>query len=152
MEKFQRRPSLQFVSAYLSDSCKDLLCACKYTNLLCILSVDPPKVTHHPKSRLVPTGTETTFEVKATGDDLTFQWLKNGSDVHNDSNYSGTDTNTLSIRHVKKNDGGHYRCLVRNEVKRDGEVSEEAQLTVCEFCFAMLILHVCTAVCHKMFS
>ena len=52
--------------------------------------------------------------------------------MHNDSNYSGTDTNRLSIRHVKKGDGGRYRCLVRNEVKRDGEVSEEVKLTVGE--------------------
>ena len=96
------------------------------------LSVDPPKVTHHPKSQTVPPGGETTFTTEAKGDDLTFQWQKNGSDVHNDSNYSGTDTNTLSIQYVKKSDGGRYRCLVKNEVKRDGEVSEEAQLTVCE--------------------
>ena len=72
------------------------------------------------------------FTIEAAGDDLTFQWQKNGRDVHNDRDYSGTDTNTLSIRHVKKSDGGQYRCLVRNEVKRDGEVSEEAELTVCE--------------------
>ena len=52
--------------------------------------------------------------------------------MHNDSKYSGTDTNTLSIRRVKKTDEGRYRCLVKNEVKRDGEVSEEAELTVCE--------------------
>ena len=53
--------------------------------------------------------------------------------MHNGSNYSGTDTNTLSIRRVKKSDAGCYRCLVKNEVKRDGEVSEEAELTVCEW-------------------
>ena len=52
--------------------------------------------------------------------------------MYNDSNYCGTDTNTLSIQYVKKGDGGRYRCLVRNEVKQDGEVSEEAELTVCE--------------------
>ena len=52
--------------------------------------------------------------------------------MHNDSNYSGTDTNTLNIRQVKKNHAGCYRFLVKNEVKRDGEVSEEAKLTVCE--------------------
>ena len=60
--------------------------------------------------------------------------------MHNDSNYSGTDTNTLSIRHVNKSDGGHYRCLVRNEVKTDGEVSEEAQLSVCKFMFTWMQL------------
>ena len=53
--------------------------------------------------------------------------------MHNDSNYSGTDSNTLSIRHVKKSDGGCYRCLVKNEVKKDGILSEEAQLSVCKY-------------------
>ena len=108
-------------------------------------TVDPPKVTHHPKSQSVPTGAETTFKIEATGDNLIFQWQKNGSDVHNDSNYSGTDTNTLSIRHVKKSDGGCYRCLVRNEVKRDGEVSEEAKLTVCEcpFDIVAVVVYYC---------
>ena len=52
--------------------------------------------------------------------------------MHNDGNYSGTDTKTLSIQHVKKSHEGCYRCLVKNEVKRDGEISEEAKLTVCE--------------------
>ena len=68
--------------------------------------------------------------VEARGDDLTFQWQKNGKNLKSDSNYSGSDTNTLSIRHVKKNDAGCYRCLVKNEVKSEGEISEEAELTV----------------------
>ena len=109
----------------------DHFCISRCHNFFLLL-VDPPKVIQHPNSQSVPTGAQTTFTVEATGDDLTFQWQKNGSDVHNDSNYSGTDTNTLSIRHVGKGDGGRYKCLVRNEVKEDGEVSEEAELTVCE--------------------
>ena len=96
-------------------------------------TVDPPKITHHPKSQSVPTGAQTTFTVEATGDDLIFQWQKNTSDVHNDINYSGTDTNTLTIPHVKKSDEGHYRCLVKNEVKKDRILSKEAQLNVCKF-------------------
>ena len=96
------------------------------------VSVDPPRVTHHPKSQSVLTGAQATFKVEATGDDLTFQWLKNGSDVHNDNNYSGTDTSTLMIQHVKSSDGGCYSCLVSNEAKNEREVSGEAQLIVCE--------------------
>ena len=96
-------------------------------------TVDPPKVTHHPKSQSAPTGAETTFKIEATGDDLIFQWQKNARDVHNDINYSGTDTKAFSIRHVKKSDEGHYRCLVKNEVKKDGILSKEAQLSVCKF-------------------
>ena len=93
---------------------------------------DPPKVTEHPKSQTVPTGEKTTLKVEATGDDLTLQWQKNGSDLKYDIDYSGTDTNTLSIRHVKKSHGGWYRCLVMNEVEKGGEISEEAHLTICE--------------------
>ena len=73
--------------------------------------------------------------------------------MHNDSNYSGTDTNTLSIQYVKKSDGGRYRCLVKNEVKRDGEVSEEAQLTVCESVLQCLSCMYCSlSVSHKVLT
>ena len=102
------------------------------TNFFFYFSVEPPKIIQHSKSQSVSTGAQTTVTIEATGDDLIFQWQKNGSDVYNGSNYSGTDSKTLRIRHVKKSDGGRYRCLVRNDVKMDGEVSEEVQLTVCE--------------------
>ena len=55
--------------------------------------------------------------------------------MHNDNNYSGTDNNTLSIRHVKKSHAGCYRCLVMNDVEKDGILSREAQLSVCKFNF-----------------
>ena len=99
-------------------------------------SVDPPKVIQHPSCQSVPTGAKTTFTVEATGDNLTFQWQKNGSNLKNGRNHSGTDTNTLSIRQVKNSDAGCYRCLVKNEVKLEGDISEEAELNVCE-CLSM---------------
>ena len=55
--------------------------------------------------------------------------------MHNDNNYSGTDNNTLSIRHVKKSHAGCYRCLVMNDVEKDDILSREAQLSVCKFNF-----------------
>ena len=48
--------------------------------------------------------------------------------MYNDSRYSGTDTNILTIQHVKKSEEGLYRCTVRNQM--DKKISEEAQLTV----------------------
>ena len=93
-----------------------------------MFSVDPPKVIQHPSCQTVPTGAQTTFTVEASGDGLKFQWQKNGSNLKN-----GTDTNALSIRHVKKSDEGRYRCLVMNQVKKDGILSKEAQLSVCKF-------------------
>ena len=76
------------------------------------------------------------LKVEARANELIFQWLKNGSNLKSDSNYSGTDTNTLNIRQVKKSDAGCYRCLVKNEVKLEGDISEEAKLNVCE-CLSM---------------
>ena len=92
----------------------------------------PPTIVQHPQSQSIPAGTEATLKVKAVGDDLTFQWQKNGSNVHNDSTYSGTDTNILKMKHVKKSEEGDYRCCVKNEVNKDGELSKEAHFTVCE--------------------
>ena len=67
------------------------LSVCKFIFIYCVnanvqhkiflfFSVDPPKVIQHPNTQSVPTGAQTTFTVKATGDYLTFQWQKNGSD------------------------------------------------------------------------
>ena len=88
------------------------------------------------------TGGDITFTTEARGDDLTFQWQKNGTNLKSDNNYSGTGTNTLNIRQVKKSDAGCYRCLLTNEVKSEGEISEEAKLNVCEClaCNSVIVL------------
>ena len=98
------------------------------------LTVDAPKITQPHESQSVATGTSAAFTVKATGDDLQFQWQKDGKDIDESRlQWSQTDNpNTLHIEHVKKSDQGHYRCLVKNQVK---ETSHEAELTVCELFF-----------------
>ena len=53
--------------------------------------------------------------------------------MRNDSRHNGAATHSLTIRQMNKSDAGRYKCVVKNEVKEDGGVSEEAQLTVCEF-------------------
>ena len=73
------------------------------------------------------TGAPTTPTFEASGDDLQFQWKKDGKDLHNSSKYQGTKTHTLHIKDVKKSDKGNYQCLVKNDV---GELSEEADLVV----------------------
>ena len=92
-----------------------------------ILTVDPPKITQHPESKSEASGASTTFTVEASGDDLQFQWRKDGKDLHGGSKYHGTKTHTLHIKDVKKSDKGSYQCLVKNNV---GELSEEADLAV----------------------
>ena len=92
-----------------------------------MLTVDAPKITQHPESKSVVTGASTTLTFEASGDDLQFQWKKDGKDLHDGSKYQGTKTYTLHIKDVKKSDKGNYQCLVKNDV---GGLSEEADLAV----------------------
>ena len=91
-------------------------------------TVDAPKITQHPDSKLVASGTSTTLTVEASGDDLQFKWKKDGKDLHDGSKYRGTKTNTLHIKDVKKSDKGNYQCLVKNDVEE--KLSENANLVV----------------------
>ena len=95
--------------------------------LFFFLTVDPPKITQHPESKSVATGVSTTLTFEASGDDLHYQWKKDGKDLHDGSKYRETKTHTLHIKDVKKSDKGNYQCLVKNDV---GELSEEVDLAV----------------------
>ena len=112
----------------------------KLSNYLIVksfLTVDAPKITQPHESQSVATGRSITFTVKATGDDLQFQWQKDGKDIDESRlRWSQTNNpNTLHIEHVKKSDQGLYKCLVKNQVK---ETSHEAELTVCEFVYTII--------------
>ena len=80
-----------------------------------------------PKEQLVACGTEAKFRVEATGDCIQFQWKKDCKELHDDSKYRGTDTDTLRIKDVEKSDKGCYQCFVKND---EEELSNEAELTV----------------------
>ena len=106
-----------------------------------ILTVNPPKITRHPENISVATGASTVLTVEATGDNLQFQWQKNGKDIDQDESRlhcSHTDNiSTLRIEHVEKSDRGHYKCLVK--VQKRVLTTHDAELSVCEFSF-----YVCT--------
>ena len=104
---------------------------------LFFLKVDPPKVTRHPESKTVATGASTTFTVEASGDDLQFQWKKDGKDLHDGSKYRGTKTHTLHIKDVERSDKGSYQCIVKNDVNE--VLSEKADLTVSKLLINVMI-------------
>ena len=112
--------------------------------LLFFLTVNPPEITQSPKSQSVSTGADISFSVEATGDNLQFQWQKDGADIDsNDPRFSSSQTyniSALQIQRVQKSDKGHYRCLVKNRVEKSGEISEEAELTVCKFVVLLLTI------------
>ena len=73
-------------------------------------------------------GTEVLFRVKATGDNVYFQWQKDCTDLYDGGRYRDTDTDTLRIVKVEMSNEGYYRCIVKND-KRELP-SDEAFLTV----------------------
>ena len=56
------------------------------------------------------------FNIEATGDNLHFQWQKDGSGLSDGDKYRGMNTDTLHIVAAEGSDEGDYRCLVENDV------------------------------------
>ena len=87
-------------------------------------SVDPPKIIRHPENHSVATGADTMFTVETTGDELQFQWQKDGIDIDSSEPRlqcnSTRNISTLYIKYTNKSDKGHYRCLITNPVERRG--------------------------------
>ena len=85
-----------------------------------------PKITAQPKSVKAASGKKAVFSVKATGKDLTYQWLslKKGAEEYKKA---GTKA-SLTVTAKPALNGAKYRCLVRN---RDWILfSNAAKLTV----------------------
>ena len=67
------------------------------------------------------------FSIEATGDNVQFQWQKDGIDLSDGDKYRGVNTDTLGIIAVEGSDEGDYRCLVENDEGR--QFSDEALLS-----------------------
>ena len=75
-------------------------------------------------------GGTTNFSVNASGDGLTYQWQRNGTNIlHNDSRFEGVSKAVLTINDVEVDDTGMYKCIVFNGAG-DSVTSNEATLTV----------------------
>ena len=64
------------------------------------------------------------FTVTATGNQLLYQWQKNGIDI------AGATSCTHAIKSVTESDEGEYSCVVSNDA--DCVTSTAAFLAVCE--------------------
>ena len=74
--------------------------------------------------------------VQTTGDNLQYQWQKDGIDLSDDDRHHDTGTATLHIVKVEKGDNkARYRCRVKNEITE--EFSKETVLEV-----GMLLMNV----------
>ena len=73
---------------------------------------------------LVVLGQPATFTVTATGDNLMYQWQKDGSDI------DGANSATYAIAAIAERDEGMYQCVVSNAA--NSVTSIAASLTVCK--------------------
>ena len=69
------------------------------------------------------------MSVGATGNNLLYQWQKDGINLSDDDRHHDTDTDTLHIVKVEKGDSkARYQCSVKNEIGE--KFSKVAVLTV----------------------
>ncbi len=95
-----------------------------------ISTASPPTIESQPSDQTACTTESVQFSISATGDDLTFQWFVNGSFIADGGQFSGAQTNTLTIDEITSGNLGDYSC----EVSLNGcaSSSESAALSVIE--------------------
>ena len=82
-----------------------------------------------PKTESLAPGAIANFRVRATGENLHYQWQKDRVDLSDNDRHHDTGTDTLHIVKVEKGDNeARYRCRVKNEIGE--EFSKEAVLKV----------------------
>jgi hypothetical protein len=88
----------------------------------------PPTITQPPTNQVVQLGASTSFAVTATGSPpLTYQWLFNGTNLTNNAQITGAQTNVLNLSSVTTNNSGTYEIIVSNAY---GATNASATLTV----------------------
>jgi N-acetylmuramoyl-L-alanine amidase len=75
---------------------------------------DPPVVQTGPLAKTANAGEAVTFDVSATGNVLTYQWRKDGTNVTNGGAITGATTATLGISSAQQAHAGSYDVAVRN--------------------------------------
>ncbi len=76
--------------------------------------VQPPTITNQPVSRTNNAGTAATFSVGASGLGLSYQWLRNSTNITDGGNISGATSSTLTVSAVTSPDAVSYSVIVTN--------------------------------------
>lgn len=100
-------PALTSPTSYFVSTTNGI---CESTRTEVVASIiSSVSITTQPVTQTVDEGQDVTFSVTATGDNILYQWEKDGIDI------SGATTNTLSISSVSQSDAGAYQCVVGND-------------------------------------
>src|ERR1019366_766710 len=96
-----------------------------------VLSVtsSPPFITVQPTNQSPAPGATVTFAVTAFGNlPLSYQWLRNGTNLPDGGNHSGSATSALTLSNVVETNNGTYSVIVSNTLA--SVTSSGAVLTV----------------------
>jgi len=74
----------------------------------------PPAITGNPQQTVGPAGGTVTLSVTASGNNLTYQWRKNGVNLSNGPHVTGVTTAVLKISSLDVSDEAFYSCAVFN--------------------------------------
>ncbi len=72
-------------------------------------------ITQQPSSISVRSGSDATFSIVAEGDNLQYQWYKDGTALTDGAYISGATTSTLTVEYCANSDEGYYWCVVYND-------------------------------------
>jgi uncharacterized protein YjdB len=78
------------------------------TDFQLMFHVEQPTIITHPSSQSLTVGDNLSLSVAATGDNLSYQWKKDGNDIFEATNATYTKSN------VQTGDAGSYVCTVSN--------------------------------------
>ncbi|MGI8964842.1 MAG: immunoglobulin domain-containing protein, partial [Limisphaerales bacterium] len=77
----------------------------------------PPTILSQPKSRTNYSGTTAIFSITTDGTGpLSYQWIKNGTNLLDGGHVFGSRTSTLTLTAITSADAGNYNVMVSNEV------------------------------------
>lgn len=81
-----------------------------------IITYFPPMIIRHPEPVSAMFGSTVQFSVEAIGYRLTYQWLKDGTNLFDSQRICGTHSNVLVISNLNYDDAGYYSVIVSNPV------------------------------------
>lgn len=103
-----------------------------YTEVVSLTVNALPKVTSEPENQVVCTSGTTSFNIEATGTNITYRWHYNGGPIADNAFFSGTTTNTLTITNAFASlNNGKFHCVVSGTCTPAAS-SKEVVLTVNE--------------------
>ena len=92
------------------------------------LEIDAPSITANPTPSVAQEGSEASMTVVATGEGLTYQWLKNGAAIPDGGKIAGATTDTLVVNGLSEAEEGFYSLAIFNDA--GSVISSRAKLSM----------------------